>query len=72
MHIAPYIDKFGYKFVNGLTVGAAVGFTEEQFVAVNGYSNEYAVSSLLPYLLSSVPFCDSPASVVVVKSTTSH
>ena len=45
MHIAPFIDKFEYKFVNGLTVGAAVGFTEDQFVAVNGYSNEYAVST---------------------------
>ena len=44
MHLAPFIDKFDYKFVKGLTVGAAVGFTEEQYVAVNGYSNEYAVS----------------------------
>ena len=44
MHYAPYIDKFNYEFFRGITVGAAVGFTEELFVSVNGYSNEYAVS----------------------------
>ncbi|CAK8671059.1 unnamed protein product [Clavelina lepadiformis] len=42
MHYAPYIDKFNYEFFKGITVGAAVGFTEELFVSVNGYSNEYA------------------------------
>ena len=52
MHIAPFIDKFGYKFTKPLTVGAAVGFTEKQFVAVNGFSNEYAVSWCFKALVS--------------------
>jgi len=43
-HLAPYIDKFGYKSVDVITVGAAVGFTAEQYLKVNGYSNEFAVS----------------------------
>ena len=43
-HLAPYIDKFKYKLMEVLTVGAAVGFTNEQYLRVNGYSNEFAVS----------------------------
>ena len=42
-HIAPYIDKYSYKFCCGLTVGAAIGFTKQQFEDLNGFSNEYAV-----------------------------
>ncbi|CAK8671011.1 unnamed protein product [Clavelina lepadiformis] len=41
-HIAPYIDKYEYRFCCGVTVGAAMGYTREQFEELNGYSNEYA------------------------------
>ena len=44
IQFAPYIDKFRYRKNLDITVGAAVGFTAEQYKKVNGYSNEYEVS----------------------------
>jgi len=43
-HIAPYIDKYKYNFCCGITVGAVVGFTGNQFEDLNGFSNQYEVT----------------------------
>nr|XP_039252302.1 beta-1,4-galactosyltransferase 4-like isoform X1 [Styela clava] len=41
-HLAPRIDKFKYvPYCCGMTVGGVIGFTEEQYRTVNGYSNKY-------------------------------
>ena len=44
VHLAPFIDKYNYNYSPYITVGAAIGYTSEQYLKVNGYSNEYSVS----------------------------
>ena len=43
VHLAHKIDKFKYKFCCGITVGGVLGMWKDQFIKVNGYSNEYYV-----------------------------
>ena len=45
VHMAHKIDKFAYKFCCGMTIGGVLGMRKDQFIKINGYSNEYYVSS---------------------------
>ena len=44
VHISYRLDKFGYKFCCGITIGGILAMRKEQFKKINGFSNEYFVS----------------------------
>ena len=48
IHMAHKIDKFAYKFCCGMTIGGVLGMKKDQFIKINGYSNEYYVSIIFP------------------------